>query len=229
MSNRLNRKISLNRFWTLAALMGLLSSGSLAWAGIYDELTPDQKNKIQAGQQVVVLQEVAGSSWPKAWVYQRMDATPEESAAVFADFELATSYVANLKKAKISKRISKNTFEIDYLLAVPVLSDEEYTVRDVVTTYDRGAAYQVEWNLVRATSTKASTGYAKFEALGTGTLIAYYNFVVPGAFGSGIVKDRAMRQVRETVDATVKQIEKERTSNRALLDRQIQSLRQMLN
>jgi hypothetical protein len=201
----------------------------VAAAGIYDGLTPDQKNKVQSGQQVVVTQEAAGSAWPKVWVYQRISSTPEEAAAVFADFELAPSYISNLKKAKISKRVSKNTFEIDYLLSVPVLADEAYTVRDVVTSYDQGAAYQVEWNLVRATSTKSSTGYAKFEALGTGTIIAYYNFVVPGAFGSGLVKDRAMRQVRETVDLTVKQVEKLRGSNRSLLDKQIQALRAMVD
>jgi len=216
----------LNGF-ALASLV--LASAGVVHAGIYDELSPEQKSKIQAGQQVVVMQEAAGSAWPKVWVYQRVDSTPEEAAAVFVDFESAPTYIPNLKKAKISKRVAKNSFEVDYILEVPVLADEEYTVRDVVTSYDQGAAYQVEWNLVRASSTKASTGYAKFETLGTGTLIAYYNFVVPGAFGSGIVKDRAMKQVRDTVNLTVKQIEKQRSSNRSALDRQIQALRQMLN
>ncbi len=223
-------RIRLKRALGVFALVScvLFTGIAAATAGIYDGLTPDQKNKIQSGQPVVVMQEAVGSAWPKVWVYQRVSATPEESAAVFADFELASTYVENLKKSKISKRVSKNSFEVDYLLSVPVLSDEAYTVRDVVSSYDNGSSYQVEWNLVRATSTKASTGYAKFEALGTGTLLAYYNFVTPGAFGSGLVKDRAMKQVRDTVAVTVKQIEKEHTSNRELLDRQILVLRGML-
>jgi hypothetical protein len=200
-----------------------------AHAGIYDSLTPDQQNKVQNGQQVVVMQEAQGSPWPKLWVYQRVEATPEESAAVFADFELAQTYVENIKKSKISKRLAKNILEVDYSLSVPVLADEDYTVTDKVTAYDGGASFLVEWNLVKATSTKSSTGYAKFERLGNATILAYYNFVVPGAFGSGLVKDRAMKQVRDTVTATGKQIEKERTANRALLDKQIQSLRAMVD
>jgi hypothetical protein len=211
------------------AVSSFIAASQVTWAGVYDGLTPEQKSKIQAGQQVVVTQDAAGSAWPKVWVYQRIESTPEEAAAVFTDFESAPSYIPNLKKAKISKRIAKNIFEIDYILEVPVFADEEYTVRDVVTSYDRGASYQIEWSLVRASSTKSSNGYAKFEALGSGTIMAYYNFVVPGAFGSGMVKERAMRQVRDTVNLTVKQVEKQRTSNRAGLDRQIQVLRQMLD
>ena len=208
----------------------LLGMGALqAQAGIYDSLTPDQQNKVQSGQQVVVMQEAQGSPWPKLWVYQRIEATPEESAAVFADFELAQTYVENIKKSKISKRIAKNILEVDYSLSVPVLADEDYTVRDTVSSYDNGSSFLVEWNLIKATSTKSSTGFAKFERLGNATILAYYNFVVPGAFGSGLVKDRAMKQVRDTVTATGKQIEKERTGNRGLLDKQVQSLRAMVN
>jgi len=214
---------------SLVVTIALAGAAVQAQAGVYDSLTPDQQKKIQAGQQVVVMQDAQGSPWPKLWVYQRIEATPEESAAVFADFELAQTYIENITKSKISKVISKNTFEVDYSLSVPLLSDEHYTVRDVVTSYDNGQSYHVEWNLVRATSTKASTGYAKFERLGNATLVAYYNFVVPGAFGAGLVKDRAMKQVRETVAATGKQIEKERTANRGLLEKQLQALRAMVN
>jgi hypothetical protein len=198
-------------------------------AGVYDELTADQKAAVQNGEQVMITVEVDKAPWPKAFIYQRVDATPEECAAVFSDYELQVSYVPELKKSKISKRIDKRTTLVDYTLNVPwPLSDENYTVRDTVGTYDGGASYRVDWKLVRADSTRHSVGDARFERLGTGTIFRYYNFVVPGSSMAGAVKDKAMRQVKAVAKAIATQVEKERREYTALLERQLNELREAL-
>jgi hypothetical protein len=101
---------------------------------------------------------------------------------------------------------------VDYVVDVPVVRDERYTVRDHVTRASTGA-YRVTWTLVRATSTKSTSGYCRFSAYtaatsGTpaATLIEYHNFVIPGSrlAGLGFVRSRALRQSEQTVEAMVR-------------------------
>src|SRR5262245_57415956 len=119
-----------------------------AHAGVYDKLTPEQKAKIDKGEQVVVTQEVASSAWPKVFIYQRIDATPEEAAAVFHDYEAVPGYQNDITKAKIVSRSGASTV-IDYKLETPWAS-EAYTVRDTVSLVDGGKTYRDDWKLVKA-------------------------------------------------------------------------------
>ncbi len=211
-------------------LMSLLTAASAFAAGpAYDELTPDQQKAVQNGEQVFLTQDVPGNDWPKAYVYQRMDATPEEAMAVFTDYNLQKSYVPNLIKSQISKQIDKATAQVDYTLYIPwPLPNENYTTQDHVSSYNNGESYRVDWTLVRADTTKSSEGNARFESLGTGTLLAYYSFVVPGSSLAGFVKGKAVDQIKDTVTAVVNQVQNERLNNRDLLDQQIQALRNAL-
>src|SRR5688500_18488135 len=91
-----------------------------AFAGeVYAELNDQQKAAIQKGELVFFTENVAGSEWPKAFLYLRIDSTPEEAMAVFYDVERQTKYIPNIKKAKVSKVIDKRTREVDYTLNVP--------------------------------------------------------------------------------------------------------------
>jgi hypothetical protein len=66
------------------------------------------------------------------------------------------------------------------------------------------------------------------EKLGSGSLFGYYNFVTPGIPGAGLMKDKAARQVRDTADAIIRQVLKERDTERGLLQSQIEQLRKAL-
>src|SRR5690606_26043173 len=74
----------------------------------YDDLSAAQKAAINKGELVSVTRDVAGKPWPAVWVFLRIDSTPEEGMAVFADAERHKEYVPNLKKSKVSKKVSKN-------------------------------------------------------------------------------------------------------------------------
>ena len=200
------------------------------------ELSPQQLAAVDGGAQLFLTWDVPGSPWPRACVFQYVDATPEEAAAVFTNYARHTAYIPGLRKAKISRAIDPATAEVDYTLDVPMVADEDYTVRDHLSTYDGGASYKVEWTLVRATSTTATEGNVRFEphhAEGPardGTLMAYCNLVTPGSSLAGLrfIRSRALAQVRATARAVVVEIERQRATDRALLDSELRTLRTAL-
>lgn len=195
--------------------------------GAYDELTDAQKAQLQVGEQVFFTVDVEGSAWPKVFIYQRIDSTPEEAVAVFWDIELQPSYISSLKKAQIIAKPDRRTVEAAYTVDVPVLADESYTTRSTVRTYDQeGPSYRVDWEKITADTTQHIEGNARFESLGTGTIMAYYNFVIPGSGMAGWVKSKALKQVRETADAIVQQVELEIKEKQDLLQTQISEIRE---
>jgi hypothetical protein len=103
------------------------------------------------------------------------------------------------------------------VLAMPVVSDEEYTVRNRLLA-ERDGRYRIDWTLVRARSTKDIIGYVRFSPYTnartrrSGTLMEYHNLVTPGSRVASLdfIKNRAMRQVDETAHAIARQAVTER-------------------
>lgn len=215
------------RLFVLAGVVCLVlgATGARA-AGIYEGLTQDEKREVDADRMAERIVETGSESpWPKSTLFLYLKATPEEAMAVFTDYDFQKSYISSLKKSQISRRVNATTAEVDYILSVPIVSDEAYTIRNVMSAYDAGASYRLEWSLVRATTTKASTGHTRFEAHGTGTILEYYNYVIPGRFGAGAMRGKALQQVRDTATAVRAQIEKEHNEQGELLARQLTTLR----
>ncbi len=97
---------------------------------IFSELTSTQKGEVETGSQVVVTENIEGKPWPRIKVYRLVNASPEQVAAVFFDYENAKSFVPNVIKSEISNRLSACTMDVDYGLDVPIFPDEFYTVRN---------------------------------------------------------------------------------------------------
>jgi hypothetical protein len=220
----------------VAASLFLVTAAGPARMQGQAELTPAQRRTIDTGGQVFLTEDVRGSAWPRAWVYQFIDATPEEAAAVFADYPLHATYIPNVKKSVISRVIDRATVEVDYALRLPIVRDEQYTVRDRLSAPGGGSRYQVEWTLVRASSVKRTDGYVRFERYWNnklqrdGTLMEYHNFVTPGSRLGGIplIRSRALQQVRAAAGAVAAQVERERSEDLPLLSRQLRALRSAL-
>ena len=200
------------------------------------ELTPEQRAAIDAGQDVFITRAVSSSPWPRACVFRYVDATPEEAAAVFTNYEHHLAYIPDLAKARISRVIDPATVEVDYRLRVPIVADEDYTVRDHVSSVG-DTSFTIEWTLVRATSTKATVGNVRFERyrLATsqrgGTLMAYCNFVTPGSRLAGLsfIRSRALSQVRATARAIAGEIVRQRASDPERLAAELRTLRAAVN
>jgi hypothetical protein len=124
--------------------------------------------------------------------------------------------------------------EVDYTLDVPIVSDEEYTVRDRLSK--DSTSYRVDWSLVRASSSKAIEGNARFDPYrragsdSLGTLLAYCNFVIPGSRLArlGFIRSRAINEVGATAKAIAAQVERERSREPGLLQAQLGTLRAAL-
>jgi hypothetical protein len=199
------------------------------------ELTADQRRLIDTGEQVFVTRDSAKTPWPMAWVYQFIDAPPEEAAAVFADAERQVDYVPDLKRSRVIRMIAPDVIEVAQEMRVPIVRDEWWEVRDTVSAHD-DRSYRIAWTLIRARTTKSVTGYAHFEPYRNsvtgrdGALLTYHNFAVPGSGMAkfGPIKRHALKKLRETARAIRDQVERERTHEPELLAKQVAALREML-
>ncbi len=164
--------------------------------------------------QDIVREQRPGSPWPAVTIVTYVDVTPEEAAAVFIDYARHIEFIPSTKLSRVSRVHSATDVEVDYIVALPIVSDEKYTVRDRLSRDSAG--YRVDWTLVRASSTKATVGHARFTAAThpkTGkraTRFEYHNFVTPGSriAGVGFIKNRALKEMEQTAAAFAKRFEK---------------------
>ena len=84
----------------------------------------------------------SGKPWPRSTVYQFIDATPEQAAAVLSDYALQEKYIPRLKTSRIVKRDSASA-DVEYVLSIPIYPDERSVSRQRVVV--KGDEYRVEW------------------------------------------------------------------------------------
>jgi hypothetical protein len=186
------------------------------------------------GAQEVVREQRPDSPWPAVTIVTYVEATPEEAAAIFIDYARHVEFIPSTRLARISKIHSPTDVEVDYVVALPIVSDEEYTVRDRLSRDSSG--YRVDWTLVRASSTKGTVGHARFTPAvhpKTGkpvTRFEYHNFVTPGSriAGLGFIRNRALKEMEQTAAAFARRFETIRLDSEAI-QRLVASLRKTLS
>ena len=174
------------------------------------------------GAQQVTREQRPESPWPQVTIVTFVRATPEEAAAIFTDYESHSTYLPSTKQSKVSKVHSLADVEVDYIVSIPIVSDEEYTVRDRLSRDSAG--YRIDWTLVRASSTKGTVGHARFTPAvdpktgASGTRFEYRNFVTPGSrmASIGFIRSRALGEMEETAAALASRIEMERAKPEVL-------------
>ena len=159
----------------------------------------DYVAQIEKGEQVFLTQYVNTSNWPKVWIYQIIDASPEEVAAVFFDYAHHKDFFPSMYQSDIKQWINPREAKVQYSISVPVVSDEVYTVHDILSAYDGGKSFLVTWKMLQGIHTVDTVGSIKMEAHGNKTIIEYYNFVTPGG------RLARLRAVRNKALATVSQ------------------------
>jgi hypothetical protein len=111
-------------------------AAATAQAAIIDELTPSQRADLMAGKLVLVTKDVDGYPWPEITIYRTVNSTAEEAMAVTFDYELRPKFTADLSYAKISKVIDARTDEVDYIMQIPVIGPEHFTLHHEISSYD---------------------------------------------------------------------------------------------
>lgn len=212
----------------LFIVIGLLAGCSCCQGGLMNELATGHQSQIRKGEQISINENISGKPWPKVRIYRTVNATPEEVAAVFCDYDNAKAYVPNVLKSTVSNRVSACTVDIDYGLDVPILPDEFYTTRNTVKASEPNG-YRIDWKLLRAVQTKDSVGSLRIEPFEGGkALICYENLVTPGSSMAGLLKGKAIQQMGETVAAIAARVESQKASRPADLKREVEELREML-
>jgi hypothetical protein len=178
------------------------------------ELSSADQQKVKGGGQVMVTEPIDGYPWPRVKVYQSVNATPREVMAVFTDYGNACKFVPNCLKSQISKEITPLAFDVDYVIDVPIFSDEAYTVRDTLSR-EAGGALRVTWKLIKATSILESSGNLYAEPRGAGTVIRYTNLVRPSSQAAMLLKGMALSQMRDTVEAIVANVKDQKENSGA--------------
>lgn len=211
-------------FLCLAACLGALAT---ATAGVLEDLSRDQQLDLEKGDLIVLEQDIPGKPWPRVRIYKRIQATPEEVAAVFFDYDQARTYIPDVLESKISKRIAPCVMEVDYEVEVPILRDEAYTARNEMKALGEG--YQVSWILLRALQTKAAEGNLRIEPFENGSsVIRYTNLVTPSSGMAKILKGPALFRMQKTVLAIGEKVEKQKSSYPMELAAQLVRLREAL-
>jgi hypothetical protein len=189
--------------------LGLLVVASMAaQAGVFSDLSTADQEKVKSGEQVMTTEVLDGYPWPRVRVYQMVEATPREVMAVFTDYNNACTFVPNCLKSEISKKISPLVTDVDYVIDVPMLADEAYTVRDTLSVV-AGGALVLKWKMTKATSIEESEGNLLAEPLGDkASVIRYTNLVKPSSVAAPLLKGVALSQMKDTVQAIVDQVGK---------------------
>ena len=211
-------------FFSLVACLAALPA---ATAGLLDDLTREQRANLEKGDLIVLEQDIPGKPWPRVRIYKKIQASPEQVAGVFFDYNQAKTFIPDVLESRISKKISPGVMEVDYEVDVPILADEAYTARNEMKTLQD--CYQASWTLLRALQTKAAEGNLLIEPFENGSsVIRYTNLVTPSSGMAKILKLPAMARMQKTVLAIGQKVEQQKAKNPAELAAQVARLREAM-
>jgi hypothetical protein len=216
---------------SLAGLVVVPAVQPRAFAQLPPSLTADQRARIERGDAVQIL-EPAEDGWPASRIYQVINATPEQSAAVLSDYALQAKYIPRMKSAKVLRQVGPDV-DVEYVIDIPVYPDERSVSRQRVIRVANG--YRIRWNTLVDSTTKASVtnGSATFlpytRAGRPATLLIHWQVVQPASMFAKVpfVKSKAIQASVESVEAIRKQVEKEVSSDPQLLKVQMMRLKSL--
>ena len=211
-------------FFSLVVCLAALPA---ATAGLLDDLTREQRANLEKGDLIVLEQDIPGKPWPRVRIYKKIQASPEQVAGVFFDYNQAKTFIPDVLESRISKKISPGVMEVDYEVDVPILADEAYTARNEMKALQD--CYQASWTLLRALQTKAAEGNLLVEPFENGSsVIRYTNLVTPSSGMAKILKLPAMARMQKTVLAIGQKVEQQKSKNPAELAAQVARLREAM-
>lgn len=223
--------------FALGRAIPLAGQSALPPAPPYQSLSQDQRTAVERGELVQVLEPLAGSPWPRSIVYQFIDATPEECAAVLSDYELQSTYLPRTKVSRIIRRRTAIETDVEYVIDVPIYPDEHSVSRQELGTAN--GEYTIRWQTIVSDSDppkSVTAGRASFSAITnsrtgrTGTLMIHDQAVVPSSMLARVsfVRKKAIQASRDIAVAIARQVQSERSSDPRRLQAQVARLRQAL-
>ena len=182
----------------------------------YASLTANQRTMVERGGVVQLLEPLTTSPWPRSVVFEFIDATPEECAAVLSDYELQSKYIPRMKTSRIVQRRGAIETDVQYVIDVPIYPDEQSVSRQQVSVTN--GDYAVRWQTVVNDSDppkSVTTGRALFSAMTNpqsgkkGTLMVHDQTVIPNSVFARVpyIRNKAIETSRDAAKAITRQIE----------------------
>ncbi len=200
----------------------------------FNQLAQEEQNQVKNRSQVSRFTPVEGESWPECNIYQYVHATPEEAAAVFSDFNRQSQYIPAMTHSEIIKVIDSVTMDVSYQVQpsfAGIKKTENYTTKDHLMKGPMPGSFQIAWYLVKADSTKISNGYARFEPMGSGTLLTYYSLVETTQWGASLpfVVSGVKDQVKDAISKIALHIENVKMNDPKLLQTEMDTFKNALD
>lgn len=183
-------------------------------ASMVGELSAQDQAKLESGQNVLITIDKPGATWPEVRIYRKVKATPQGVTDLFLDYENAGSFIHNLKSAVVENQPDANTKDVRYTVKLPVLFTINYLVRNRYEKTPEG--YTVHWNLLESLLAKSAVGKLRVEPHGDIAVICYANHVEPATSLVAGLRNHALKEASNTVDAIVKEAERRHAASAKL-------------
>lgn len=212
-----------------ALLLALLSTlASSLFADLLKNLSPSEIAAIDQGKLLYIAHEIPDMPWPRAVIYHFVEASPREVLAVFTNYNAASTYIPNVLQSKIISDINPWEKEVYYELDVPLLPNESYIAKNILSFTDNGKQMEVAWTASKAKFFKSSVGNLRVEAYRSGTLLRYTNLVDPGTRIAALLRSSAETQVKATVTAIVNRVINLKTKHPAEMAKELENFEKIL-
>ena len=190
----------------LALFLTLLATAAVSPASMVNELNAKDSARLESGDNVLIAVDKPGATWPEVRIYRKVKATPQGVTDLFLDYENADSFIHNLKSAVVENEPDGNTKDVRYTVKLPVLFTISYLVRNRYEKTPNG--YTVHWNLLESLFAKSAVGKLRVEPHGETAVICYANHVEPATSLVAGLRNQALKEASNTVDAIVKEAER---------------------
>lgn len=163
--------------------------------------------KLSQRKPVLRKKKVPGAPWPEVKVYSLINASPEESMAVYFDYSEHKDYIPDLLRSDPIKYISSTDIEVSFEVSLSwPLANSKFITGNQLSKLKNGG-YQIHWYPVTHTSAKDCTGEIMFLPFRRSTLLVYRNFTFPNSSLASLFKNRMFKNIKVTISAIVKRIE----------------------
>jgi hypothetical protein len=205
-----------------------------------DTMTAAEVTDVSGGRVAVRQWPIESAPWPRVRLFRFINATPEQSVAMLADYAHQRDYNADLDVAQVVKYRDSARTEVYFSyrpkkvlgFSLPRIT---YTVLDQIHR-EPNDTYAISWHLLSGSNVKSIQGSARFSpwtnpATGqAGTLLTYDQFVWPDVVGASLffVRRKAVGEMVKAINAIASETERERLSDKSGLDKQIAELRRAL-
>lgn len=193
-------------------------------------LTKSEIKKLEKGEMLLKTKEVKDLVWPEITIYQKIEATPLESVAIFYALDHQKNYIPNLIKSDVVKEETPTRVWAEYELSMPwPLSNSKYLHGHELGHLKAQEIYSVKWWMIESNSTEKVEGEARFQKFNNDTLMEYKAIVVPKSFLASFVESKMLEDVKASLKVTKDEVLRAKKEDQNLLNKYVSFIENALS